>query len=585
MAGNKKQLATYRKVLESDPEGPVVQNQSASGELTQEKEMPGKHFWWLLCLILFLAFALRFLGLGKRELWLDECISVLMTKMAGGVWAAAASVTSPDGANPPFYFFLLKIWAFIWGLSASSVRSLSLLLGITQIAALAALAASMGFSRKAILWMASLTAVGSVHVFYSQEARPYMLLILLITLATWAFFQAIKTKRDIYWIGHAIALLLSFYTHNLALPFTAAYWLSIAVIRPERKIWIRLIQSHILVGLLYLPWLPVVFRQSTGGGNIGWINFIWEQTPQWLHVMRTFEVLWIGGSMPSYIDMPLFNGVVRWISISCLAVFGVFFFIPLPEHRLGEKYGEKDQKWNSHGLRAALLSILLLTPLTFLIFYSNFRAPIYLVGRYDLLAFPAFSMIIGQGIYRFTRLFRSTVSKAIPVCIIGVGVFLAAHSHSDILNNPSPFHPQKRDGKIGEILERYADPKDVILCGDLMVPRVWYQKILHNLQNHLTSFPRSHMNHIGWFNASDHLKDTDELSKEADLLLQGLEPPEKNYNRIWLIVNPVRVAATPSKRIFDILIKAIDRNGCAFALPPGKKGEWKELGIFLIVKR
>ena len=62
----------------------------------------------------------------------------------------------------------------------------------------------------------------------------------------------------------------------------------------------------------------------------------------------------------------------------------------------------------------------------------------------------------------------------------------------------------------------------------------------------------------------------------SDLLFQGLKPPEKKYNRIWLIVNPVRVAATPSKKIFNILIEAIHRHKCAFLLPQGKGKEWKE---------
>src|SRR4026207_2389008 len=85
-----------------------------------------------LCGIRAFATILRFWQIARLPLWLDECCSVLTVTAPEGILANLRHDT-----NPPFYFFLLKLWTWFFGISEAGVRSLSAVAGICQIGVLA----------------------------------------------------------------------------------------------------------------------------------------------------------------------------------------------------------------------------------------------------------------------------------------------------------------------------------------------------------------------------------------------------------------------------------------------------------------
>ena len=95
-----------------------------------------------------------------------------------------------DAANdihPPLYYFLLRIWTRIFGMTEIALRSLSALLGVLLVLATAELGRRI-FSRVTGLTAGILAAAAPFQVYYSQEVRMYILLALEAALALLLFW-------------------------------------------------------------------------------------------------------------------------------------------------------------------------------------------------------------------------------------------------------------------------------------------------------------------------------------------------------------------------------------------------------------
>ena len=136
--------------------------------------------------LLLLAAFLRFHQLDASSLWNDEGNSWAMLSRSFGEIAAAAAAD----IHPPGYYWLLKVWSLLFGNSAAAMRGLSAALGVLLVALIAVLAFRIAHGRQA--WRsfpvlaALLAALNPFPIYYSQEARMYMLLAVEATGLFWA---------------------------------------------------------------------------------------------------------------------------------------------------------------------------------------------------------------------------------------------------------------------------------------------------------------------------------------------------------------------------------------------------------------
>ena len=152
-------------------------------------------YFTLLAVILFLAAFLRFYHLDSSSLWSDEGNTwALMSRGFGEIARLAAA-----DIHPPGYYWLLKLWSLLFGTSAFALRSFSAVAGILlvfTIERIAGLVAPRGVARRwAPLLAALLAAVNCFQVYYSQEARMYMLLALESAGLFWALFAMRSESR------------------------------------------------------------------------------------------------------------------------------------------------------------------------------------------------------------------------------------------------------------------------------------------------------------------------------------------------------------------------------------------------------
>jgi hypothetical protein len=119
----------------------------------------------------FLSFALLTLTLEAQSIWWDEGISL---RLAGLPWGEIVSNRAAN-IHPPLYFFILKVWTSLAGLTPFAGRYLSVL-GVSLLPA-----AVYGFLARRVTAIAGrvaafLVAFAPPFVVYGQEIRAYALL-------------------------------------------------------------------------------------------------------------------------------------------------------------------------------------------------------------------------------------------------------------------------------------------------------------------------------------------------------------------------------------------------------------------------
>lgn len=167
---------------------------------------------WILVAITIVAAALRFVNISSQSYWLDESQAVHEFHLSFG---AMLSAWSSYEWNGPLYFVIGWPWAKLFGTGEVGLRSLSALLGVAVVP-LIYLCGRELVSRRAGLVAAALTAVNPFMIWYSQEAREYMLLMALCTASLLFFARAWNrggAGRDLLWwmVFSALALLTQYF--------------------------------------------------------------------------------------------------------------------------------------------------------------------------------------------------------------------------------------------------------------------------------------------------------------------------------------------------------------------------------------
>lgn len=212
-----------------------------------------------LPLILLLALALRLVALGERSLWYDEAFAVLFAEKGLDAMLYGTLTPVAGGAadiHPLLYYGTLNLWMSAFGQSAFAVRLWSALLGVATVALIYRLARAL-FNERTALAAALITAIAPFHVQYSQEARMYALLGLLLVAATLCFVKAWRARGWAewgWWLAFGLLAGLAMYTQQLAAFYLAALGFVPLLARRWRQM-LGLMTGALVAVVAYLPWL------------------------------------------------------------------------------------------------------------------------------------------------------------------------------------------------------------------------------------------------------------------------------------------------------------------------------------------
>lgn len=212
--------------------------------------------------------ALRFLGLDHQSLWLDEFLAFVIGQHGlGEVYARAASITGQS----PFYYVVVSLWSDVFGTdSAVVIRALSATLGVISLLQLYAFARRFAGEAQARVALAIL-ALSPLHLYFSQEARMYPLLLVLV-LALVHLCLAAAREPAARGAGRLVAIAVltaaALYTHYYAVLFLAALDLFLVLTwRRSGPAILPIALAQIAGAIAYLPWIPALLHAADSGGN------------------------------------------------------------------------------------------------------------------------------------------------------------------------------------------------------------------------------------------------------------------------------------------------------------------------------
>ena len=521
-------------------------------------------------LILFVGFALRLYRLGANSLWYDETVSLYL---AQSELAELIRHTAGD-IHPPLYYLLLHFWGRVAGWSEFAMAFASLWFGVLLIALVYRLTRQW-LAQNIIAIVATLfIAISPYNIWYSQEVRMYTLGAVLGLLSVY-FLRQILTQPKIFsraFFAYVIFTVLGFYTlyyFIFLMVFQYAYvGFHILQIR-NQKLEIRnrstllaplstFLLSQLALLLLYLPWLPIAFRQATDPPVPPWREFI--TLPR--VILETFSALAFGQA----VDWNVFGFVALLLFIPIGALMWREW--KLSRHTALENASYAAETPSSlRAPRSTESSIFLLgyflIPLAAIYLFSLWK-PLYHV-RYLFTYSPAFYILAAYALVNLIGEFQNARREISARWLYGLGAFatmvsigffiITGFSLYNFWHNEQYAEDDLR-GAVNYIAERWR-PGDVILvnAGYAYPALVYYfpETVTHErLTDEPTNRPSDHptvlmtgsidgAKNLGWADPHSDFYATTENETRA-----ALERVFKNYSRVWML------------RIYDTVV---DPNG------------------------
>ena len=176
-----------------------------------------------------------------------------------------ASVSANSAQHGPLYFVLLNLWEKLAGRDLFSLRLLSLFFGLLAVAFTCRLASIAG-DRDMATAAAIMSAFLAFLIFYHQLVRMYSLLALLVALVAWAYWRvasAVEAPPAWRWATLIVSSSALIYVHYYGMVVLIAIGLYHLLFAAKNRRWRQVCAAMAAAGLVFAPWLPVVFRGWT----------------------------------------------------------------------------------------------------------------------------------------------------------------------------------------------------------------------------------------------------------------------------------------------------------------------------------
>lgn len=454
--------------------------------------------------VMVFALALRLVNLGGRPLWYDEAFTLLHAEQSPArifYGTVAQSNGAAADVHPVFFYSLLHLWISAVGASPFAARLLPAVLGVATVF-VAYLLGRRLFDERSGLVAAVLVALAPFHLYYSQEIRMYSLLGLAGLSATAFFARAWQENDWRDWAAFAVMGALTLYTHNLGVMTLAALalWIIWAWLTGPRWLhWRPLLWSHLLMLVLYAPWLSIL------PGQINKIQQgFWTTRPGLIELIQTTLVFHFAADN---------QALPGW-----LAPFALFFSILLPVVLILEMKRRRKADLPAPGFAApvSLLVFLTVVPILLTFVVSQVR-PVYVIRALLPSALSYYVLVAGV---LFGRLTPRVVKWGLMVPV-GLVVLFSLINHYSYTGFPrSPF------AEVAGYLQQAQGSEDVVVHSNKLTffPTHYYDRSLR--QSFIGDEPGSSSDNLAYAT-----QESLGLFAEADL-----ETAVAGHERVWLVI-------------------------------------------------
>jgi 4-amino-4-deoxy-L-arabinose transferase-like glycosyltransferase len=416
--------------------------------------IPTSRIWLLPAGVFLLGLALRLYCLDCYGFWGDEVASIEGARL--GVQGFTGGCFGWICNQTPLHYLL--VWLTIQPVdpaaSGALVRLPSAIAGGLTCLVVYGLGREM-FGRAQGLLAALLLALSAIHLNYSQDLRPYAMLVFLTALSVYCLLVAERTRSGRWWLAFAAAtvanLLNSYHALTLVMPSLAPYlvWVlwRLWSRRHEETGGSRLYAagSLLAIGLACVVALQGVFKGPRIAPDLGQFSPATILTSI-IELVTWFTGFGLGGQVERLLQLGLL----------VLALVGVYGAI-----RQGYARGAF-LCLSSIAIPPAILALLSATYVVF--------------QRYALFAIPFYFLLIGNGLlYLLTHLNQAAqqpaakirqgtamtvVGLALAVFVLGAYIYMTPDGHSKF-----SYRPDFRDA--ARYLSERAGAKDTIVFADV----------------------------------------------------------------------------------------------------------------------
>jgi mannosyltransferase len=397
----------------------------------------------LFIVIVAAAAALRFVHLGSDSLWFDEAISLQVS--VHRAFSETVHLCAID-THSPLYFVILNVWLRIAGDGDVAARIPSAVFGLATVSLVFAVGRRW-FGDVAGALAGWMLAFSTLHLYYSQEARPYALLMLLSGASMAAALEWMSTGARGSAAVYILTTALACYTHvyGFFVPIVAnVAVLGVALVhRKEMQSKLPLwAVAQVGVGLSVAPWLPTLQHQ-VGAKVDGTSGAAWIPPPQPFQAREALT-----GFGNGYTVVVL--GAIALLALTVL-------------RRRAPSRASSPENPTPKASRALLLSGLWLGGyLVIPYLVSLLVTPIY-QARYLSIAAPAFVLVVAGAVTRLPGVAR----------LVAVAVVMVAMAPDSLKYHQQYPHKQRyRDA--AAYVKEHARPQDAVILPHNWAPFAHY---------------------------------------------------------------------------------------------------------------
>lgn len=240
-----------------------------------EKKIPWKRLY--IFEILLLCGAACVLALGY-ELWYDEAFSAAIVRHS---FSDIVSYTASD-VHPPLYYFILKLFSMIFGERWVVYHMVSVLPFILMLL-LVGNFCKKRYGYSAALLTVLILASAPQMLCFALEVRMYSWAQLFVVLSAVTALSVLDQESWKKWMILSLSNVLAAYLNyfaGAAVILISLCLLLFLIFKREKKSVFHWIISMLVTFLLYLPWLPVFWKQLTDVRGGYWIEGIRASTLQ-----------------------------------------------------------------------------------------------------------------------------------------------------------------------------------------------------------------------------------------------------------------------------------------------------------------
>jgi len=261
----------------------------------------------VLIAVMLLAAVLRFWGLGSKSLWLDEIMS---QRRARGTFSQMIGEVAAGDAHPPGYYALQWL-AKPLGRSEFAVRVPAAVAGVAVVLATYLLGSALlggvgGLAAAGGLGAAAFAAISPFQIYYSQEARPYALAMLLASLSLWLLLRLLAEPSAskpaascaLPWIAYTLLAAAMLYTYYYLAFVLVAEGAILAASWPQSKRIIkRWLVSRAAAAALFAPYLLVLAQRMAAAQEApplqSRIDVLASLPGAFAHMLTGFDLEWL----------------------------------------------------------------------------------------------------------------------------------------------------------------------------------------------------------------------------------------------------------------------------------------------------